>query len=273
MPYRSWVVVLLLLGQTYAIEGPDCSPKAIAQDVQQGHEHARVGEYVAAENIFAVVLACERQSPPAPDLHIAVTLTNLGELKRLQRKFKDAEILLTEAAQLLENAGLTEHLAFGGVQLSLAAIHSDRKQYYLAEPLVRRAIRIFDGSPGPDSRLAAAAANTLAVLCAELGDTEGAERQFRAALRRRQNSPPDVSTATIEHNLGRTLLRLGRVDEAEGWLLKSLELRSQLLGNRNASTRLTLELYGNILKATGRKAEARQLRTRMRQDDGKVHGR
>ena len=119
-----------------------------------------------------------------------------------------------------ETAGRTANVAFGTALLTLASVYKDRKQYQLAEPLVQRAMQIFDLTPGPESREAAAALNTLAVLYAQLGDFDTAERHLRSAIARRQNSPPDVSTATAQHNLGKVLFEAGRVDEAEEWLLR-----------------------------------------------------
>jgi len=257
-------------GRALAAERQDCSPETIAQNLQEAHASMSRGEYARSERVFTNVLACQKQSLPANDLNIGVTLSNLGELKRLQRQFAAAETLLKEAVSLHETAGRTEHLAFGSAQLSLASVYKDRKQYHLAEPLVRRAIEIFERSPGPESREAAAALNTLAVLHAESGDMEGAERYLRVSVARRQNSPPDVSTATVQHNLGRILFRMGRVGEAEECLLKALDLRSQLLGTRHPATRLTLDAYESLLKSTGRKAEARQIRRRTLQENGLV---
>jgi tetratricopeptide (TPR) repeat protein len=255
-------------GGVLAAARQDCSPETIAQHFLEAHGYIGLADYARSERIFSTVLACQKQSLPANHLRIAVTLTNLGEAKRLQRQFGTAETLLKEAARLHEMAGRTEDPAFGSLQLILASVYKDRKQYHLAEPLVRQAMQIFDRSPGPESRQAAAALNTLAVLHAESGNLEGAERHLRKAIALRPNSPPDATTANVQHNLGKTLFEMGRAGEAEEWLVQAIGLRSQLLGRRHPSTRLTLEVYESLLKSTGRKAEARQVRTRARQGNG-----
>src|SRR5215831_14702632 len=191
--------------QAFAVEPRDCSAATIARNLQEAHAHFSRAEYAPSEHTFAGVLACQKQSLPANDLNIAVTLGNLGELKRLQRQFRAAETLLKEAISMHETAGRTANVAFGTALLTLASVYKDRKQYQPAEPLVQRAMQIFDLTPGPESREAAAALNTLAVLHAQLGDFDTAERHLRSAIARRQNSPPDVSTVTAQHNLGNVL--------------------------------------------------------------------
>jgi tetratricopeptide (TPR) repeat protein len=160
-----------------------------------------------------------------------------------------------------EAAGRTANSVFGAALLSLASVYKDRKQYQLAVSLVQRAMQIFELTPGPESREASAALNTLAVLHAELGDFTTAERHLRTAIARRQNAPPDISTATAQHNLGKILVEAGRVDEAKEWLLRALDLRSRLLGTHHPATRLTIDTYANLLKRTGRKEEASRIRT------------
>jgi hypothetical protein len=75
--------------------------------------------------------------------------------------------------------------------------------------------------------------------------------------------PPDDSPATAEHNLGHILLEVGRVGEAEQWLVKALDLRSHLLGDHHPATRLTLQTHEKLLRRNGRKEEARRIRTRI----------
>lgn len=270
---RSAILGVFLLysstDQAFAVEPRDCSAATTARNLQEAHAHLSRAEYAPSEHTFAGVLACQKQSLSANDLQIAVTLGNLGELKRLQRQFKAAEMLLKEAISIHETegrtaAGPTANVAFGTALLTLASVYKDRKQYPLAEPLVQRAMQVFDLTPGPDSREAAAALNTLAVLHAQSGDFDTAERHLRAAIARRQNSPPDVSIATAQHNLGAVLFEAGRVGEAEQWLLRALDLRSRLLGTHHPATRLTLQTYEKLLRRTGRKEEARRTRTHLR---------
>ena len=274
MLFRSDAILFVVLlcsggaGRVFAAERQDCSPESIAQRLYEAHGYTGRADYARSEQVFAKILTCQKQSLPADHLNIAVTLGNLGETKRLQHQFGAAETLFKEAGRLHEMAGRTEHPAFGASQLSLASVYKDRKQYHLAEPLVRQAMQIFDRSPGPQSLEASAALNTFAVLHAEAGNLEGAERYLRIAVARRPDSPLDASTATVQYNLGKILLEMGRVGEAEEWLVKALDLRSQLLGTSHPSTRLTLEAYESLLKSAGRQPEARQIRTRARQGNG-----
>ena len=168
--------------RVFGAERQDCSPETIAQDLREAHGYIGRADYARSERVFSKVLACQKQSLPANHLRIAVTLANLGEAKRLRRQFGPAETLLKEAGRLHEMAGRTEHPAFGSSQLILASVYKDRKQYHLAEPLVRQAMQIFDHSRGPESREGAAALNTLAVLYAESGNLDGARSATSAWL-------------------------------------------------------------------------------------------
>ena len=260
-----------LPGQAFAEARQDCSPETISRNLQEAHAYQSRGEYARSESIFTNVLGCQKQSLPANDLNIAVTLGNLGELKRLQRQFRAAQTLLETAVSMHETAGRMSHLALGTSLLSLASVYKDRKQYQLAEPLVLRAMQILDLTAGPGSREATAALNTLAVLYAELGDFDTAERYLRRAIARRQDSPPDVSTATAEYNLGKILFETGHAAEAEDWLFRALDLRSRLLGPQHPATRLSLDTYARLLRRTGRKEEARRIRARIEQESGLFH--
>jgi len=258
-------------GQPFAAERQDCSPETISRNLQEAHAYESRGEYARSESRFADVLVCQKQSLPANDLNIAVTLGNLGELKRLQRQFRAAQTLLESAVSMHETAGRTAHLALGTSLLSLASVYKDRKQYPLAEPLVLRAMQIFDLTAGPGSREATAALNTLAVLYAELGNFDTAERYLRKAIARRQDSPPDVSTATAEYNLGKILFETGHAAEAEDWLFRALDLRSRLLGPQHPATRLSLDTYARLLRRTGRTEEARRISAQIKQGNALFH--
>ncbi len=253
--------------RAFAVGRQDCSPETISRNLQEAHAYQSAGEYARSESRFADVLTCQKQSLPANDLNIAVTLGNLGELKRLQRRFRAAQTLLETAVSMHEAAGPMSHLALGTSLLSLASVYKDRKQYQLAEPLVLRAIQIFDVTAGPGSREATAALNTLAVLYAESGNFDTAERYLRQVIARRQDSPPDVSTATAEYNLGKILFETGHAGEAEEWLFRALDLRSRLLGPQHPATRLSLDTYANLLRRTGRKEEARRIRAQIKQQN------
>src|SRR5262245_20351477 len=98
-------------GRALAVELRDCSPAEITRNLQEATALQSRAEYVQSERTFAGVLACQKQSLPAHDLNIAVTLGNLGELKRLQRQFRAAETLLNEAISMHQTAGRTANLA------------------------------------------------------------------------------------------------------------------------------------------------------------------
>src|SRR6266498_2490948 len=110
MLFRSDVILFVVLlqysgaGLVFAAERQDCSPETQVRRFQAGHAHANRAEYSQAERVFLAALVCQKQSLPANHLTISVTLANLGELKRLQRRFKEAETLLTEAESTYEAA-------------------------------------------------------------------------------------------------------------------------------------------------------------------------
>ena len=246
-------------------EQQGCSRETIAVNLQDAHAFMTAGDYRQSERLFTILLACQKRLLSSNDMQVAVTLSNIGEIKRLQGQYRAAAEFLKEAILLHETAARTSHPAFGATLLSLASVYNDRKQYYASEPLVRRAMEIFETSLGPESREACAALNTLAILYAQLGNPEAAERHLRTALQRRQDSPPDVSTATAHYNLGKVLFEMDRLKESEEYLQKALHLRRELLGPRHPFTRLTLDAYVQVLKRTGKKRQAREIGAAMLQ--------
>jgi tetratricopeptide (TPR) repeat protein len=159
---------------------------------QQG-EHRRAADHLAAE---------VERAPGHLDsqVRLGAALSELGELE-------DANRALRAALDLDPASARASYLL--GRNLAQA------RQWDAAEPLLQRAA---DGSTGS---AAADAWHQLGLLRRERGDLAAAEKAFRTALA----ASSDHGGALFD--LGRTLQRLGREDEAQRFLGRHAELESR----------------------------------------------
>jgi tetratricopeptide (TPR) repeat protein len=159
----------------------------------QRGEHRRAADHFAAEIEGA---------PKHLDSHVrlGVALTELGDLENANRALRDALGIdpSSATASLLLGKNLAQARAFDA-----------------AEPLLRRAAESSSGSAAAD------AWHELGLIARERGDDAGAEQAFRSAL------AADAEHRDTLFDLGRTLQRLGRDEEAQRFLGRHAELEAR----------------------------------------------
>ena len=133
-----------------------------------------------------------------------------------------------------------------------------------AEPLLRRALAIDEGSSGPNHPHVATDLNNLAELLNVTNRHCEAEPLYRRALAIDEASlgPDHPDVATDLNNLAGLLYLMNRASEAEPLMRRHVEIFlkfTEVNGHPHPHLRAALGNYGGLLKAMGQSdAEARQ---------------
>jgi tetratricopeptide (TPR) repeat protein len=139
-------------------------------------------------------------------------------------------------------------------------LHAESK-YAEAEPLLRKALAIWEevlGRKHPDT---ATSYNNLGYNLHAQGQTKEAEPLLRKALDSREEvlGPIHPDTATSYNNLAYICQAQGRAREAEPLYRKMLAIREEVLGPRHPETATSYNSLGDNLQVQGRAREAEPL--------------
>ena len=145
-----------------------------------------------------------------------------------------------------------------GQFLFAAALHAE------AEPLMQRALEIFESSLGENHPNVATQLNNLAVLLQDTNRLGEAEPLMRRALEiDEQSLGPDHPTVAIDlNNLARLLQATNRLGEAEPLMRRALDVSEQSFGPDHPTVAIRLNNLAQVLQATNRLGEAEPLMRR-----------
>ena len=168
--------------------------------------------------------------------------TYVGDLLATQDRLPEALAKLEDAAQLLEHALGPDHLRVGEVWTSITDVRRRMTDLAGARAAGERAVRIFETALGRDHQDAAVAVAMLAAVSADEGDLERSLREYRDALARTLASAGATHfyTASARANVGETLRKLGRDDEARTELAAARDIYATTVGLDNDQALLTL---------------------------------
>lgn len=141
-----------------------------------------------------------------------------------------------------------------------------RKKYAEAEPLVRRALDIWQRQLGPDEVRTVSIRNTLALLHAHMRRYDEAvqdERQAVAVVERAYGAGHPL-LARLYGNLSAIYDRAGRGAEAEASCRKALDLAVAGFGSDSPVTADLLQSHSVLLRKLNRRAEADQAQSAAR---------
>ncbi len=151
-------------------------------------------------------------------------LIDLGNVRRLERRYTEAESLIQEGTSRFARAQGDDNpnVAFG--LATLAMTHYDEGEYRLAEQDARKALKIADKLP-QGSHYYAGAITPLGLIMTKTGRRREGEALLREALVIRQQRAPRRSNvvAIALGNLGECLTEEKRYAEAEPLLTESYE--------------------------------------------------
>jgi len=156
---------------------------------------------------------------------LAQALIDLGNVRRFQHRYPEAESLIEEGTKLFSKSQGEDHpnVAFG--LTSLSAVYYDERRYDLAEQDARKALAIAEKSSKTSHVYARASGMLGRILTATRRPAE-AEPLLREALNVLKSRVPRQSNpmATMLGNLGECLAVQARYAEAEPLLKESYEI-------------------------------------------------
>jgi tetratricopeptide (TPR) repeat protein len=243
-------------------ETRQCSVTVVSQLVNEAEIRFVRGEYAESYRLERGALAChEAKLQPADPPARPAILSRLGQLSRLQGHLSEAETWLKQAVETSErDLGAPDTVGYVSALVGLATVRSERRRHVDAEPLVRRAIEVCGRLP-ETVKCQQSALNTLGALHAGMEDAEGAERVYRRALALDHGAEPDAITATLLHNLATVQFDLGWTADAERHYRDALTLQRRLFPQGHPDIDGTIDALQLLLRRSGRKQEARQLRS------------
>jgi len=219
---RQWAAAAPLYEQVidaYKKRGIDGSPEAGNAYNMVGIVYVKMKELIKAEQSFQASLQIKRKKYKQNVASIAIVLSNLGELYRQQRKWKEAEELHKQAISDKENELGPEHPDLVTSLNNLAIVYRETNRLDEALPLLERARDIGKKAivDNPDER---------------------------------------VNYATALHNLAEWYALKKQFDKAEALYKEALQLRRTALGNEHPHVAETLMNYANMLASMGRGEES-----------------
>lgn len=243
------------------------------------------GRYTEAESLLQQALTiCEQQVQPEHSDTIQ-SLNNLALLSFEHGRYTEAESLYRRALTILEqqlelecphtsqslnglavlsrdaNANATQADQLAHSLIGLAELYVEQSRYTQAEPLLRRALAVWEQHLGPQHPHTAFALHDLARVYSAQGRYTEAELLFRRAveIREQQLGPEHPKTAQSLNNLGKLYTDAGRYTEAEPLLRRALTIREQRLGPEHPYTAFSLNNLAKLCVDVGRYTEAKSL--------------
>ncbi|MBL8290473.1 MAG: tetratricopeptide repeat protein [Bryobacterales bacterium] len=274
--------------------GPGLSQSSV-ELYRAGISELDQGQYLEAERKFREALAAVDPGDESGPL----TMLGLAQALIPQEKFAEAERIVRTAVKRLDTASVAHQKAAAGAMQSLAVVYCAARRLKEAEIMARRALSIFPPGDGDPDRAAVLAVlgqilaqqgrrkaaivqltqalpsfrhdspEQTAVLCM-LGSVHFEEKQWDDAARyygRAMELPLPRHPVTAICKTGMASLELKRGTPAKALELsaEAVALASQVLPPTHRSFAAVLSTHARVLRALGRKDEARTLEARARE--------
>lgn len=213
----------------------------------------------ARKNLRAVVDGSEACGESGLTLRTRA-MVGLAGLERVLGHPKEGLTWAHRAAALAESTQTAPLLADS--LHTLAQLLAAAGKFYDAEPVIQRALEIWQREGGEHGVEMASCLNTLAVLHLSLADPDGARRHLRRALSYGRASGADLAVAGTLHALATVEWQEGRSRESLSLLEEARGLAERALGPGHPYLANLLASYSRVLSSLHRKTEARQYRER-----------
>lgn len=222
------------------------------------------GKLLDAERSLGESLPILERALGENHVYLAQTvLNNLGILYGDKGEYAKAERFLGRALAIAKASG-GDPETVANLEDGLASIYVRRGRYEEARPLFEDALMLARKTPGPDDSRSAGVLNNLAALLFRTGKTAealAASRQALEILEPRAAARP-AELAQVLNNLGFFCAQSGSLAEAENHYRRALAAAEPALGGDHPLVGSLLEGYGDVLRRTHRKSEAKAVERR-----------
>lgn len=278
----------MLLQRALALSERSLGPKHIDTATclyNLGQLFMRQGKYDQAEALHVQALSIHEQRLGHNHPDTAYLLRGLAYLSYHEGKLEQAELLYLQSLiireqhlgpthpdtletrqaysdflHLLSMEGRqlgTEYPHTAGCLSNLAGIYWKQERYAEAEPLLVRALTLFEQQAGPQHHDTAGCLYNLGLLSLKQGKYEQSEAFYQQALsiRERCLGPTHPHTADVLHGLAELYQCQEKYEQAENMYRRALAIREQCLGLTHPDTQETRKTYAAFLRVIGRDTE------------------
>ena len=220
--------------------------------------YALMGRYAAAESTARRAVAVLERSGGRTET-LAEAYLSLAEVYRRIGNVGRAEVYYERSLRITESLKQDQRLAM--TLVLLAAVYVLDGRYAQAEELLRRAVTSLQLAAGHDSPEAGIAMARLgSAIAAQQRYAEAAQLQLSGLdILERALGKDHVAVAKTLDDLAETYRSAARFHDAEPLYRRALEIVKTKLGPEHPDLTTCMLHYALLLKATGRKREAKQL--------------
>jgi tetratricopeptide (TPR) repeat protein len=237
------------------------------QQIQAGQKAAAQGQHAEAARLFALAVQ-EAEKSSKDRERLGASLTGLGLAYSAQRRFAEAEPILQRAVTVKENVLGPDHPDFARALLDLGTLYRLKNEHAKAEPPIRRAVAILEKALGPEHPEVAGNLTNLGGRLRDQGKFAEAEPILKRALTIREKILPRNHPDVVRSMLGLANLYADQKKyvEAEPIFQRCVTVLDTIKAYGTGYPNLpdTLRLYANVLRNTGRTAEAEATEARAR---------
>ncbi len=213
-----------------------------------------------AAALFERVLAAQRRLYGNTSRAAADTLASLGQVRVTQKNFGAADKLIREALQAHHDSASTAHLQIGYLQTMLATVQMRQGRFLEAEQILRDTLVLYGKNVRGDHQYVASTEHYLGEALLAQNKFREAEVVLLAATERwKRTGAPAWRSARSASALGEALHGLGRIDQAEQYLVESYRELNADPGADNDSKRLARERVSKFYTALGQRQKLNTL--------------
>ncbi|HVH32995.1 MAG TPA: serine/threonine-protein kinase [Tahibacter sp.] len=242
--------------------------------VLMANAYRQLGENAKGIALAEQAVALRRAQQPQEPAELADSIDALGELRRADADYAQAERLHREALSLRRELAPSDPVLIGRSLNNLALTLYEAGRNAEALPLYEASLALRRRALGDSAPPVLSTLVNIGLLRRTLGDYASAEAAFREVLEQRLRTLGEthLSTANVMTHLGRTLVSRGHNDEAESLLRRALAVRRQLLGDRNADVSISLYELAYALQQQGKLEQAEAALRESRAIDLQLYG-
>jgi tetratricopeptide (TPR) repeat protein len=198
---------------------------------------------------------------PFSPTQLAPMYSALDDVVYKQNHYPESELLYQRKIAIDLKALGPNHPSVGNDLNALALLYVSQRRYKDAEPLLMKAMKIYEESYGNDNILVIKAQATLASVEYYLGNVEQAAQLYRTALSNGISTlgSKDLQTARILNELAFLYFQQGKLQEAATFYQWAMASTQGAVGEDNPLFAACMKDYAQLLRALGRSAEATAL--------------
>jgi len=228
-----------------------------AHDMDLALQAAARQNYAQSEAAFvAAVRELELTNPDDPRL--GPTINSLGLVYRAENKLLQAEGAFKRSATYIEKSNTPDSIDVANSNLNIGSVLVAEAKYNVAEPYLKKALRIYKKQLGDKSPKTAAVMSQMGEMYRNLQDDGQAESLLKKALDVQETArgidDPDV--ATTVNSLAELYASKNENEKAEPLFKLVMSIRESTAGMDTPEFAASVERYSAILEKVGRYQDA-----------------